>query len=283
MNMSPERWKQIEQLYHAALEQSPQARDIILAKAGPEVGSILLKLLSEPGNGILDQPAWQTPAWYTEDETCLLSPAVGIAPGTILGPYRIESRIGAGGMGEVFRAWDTRLARQVAIKAIRPTQFGGSLETQFLEEARAASALNHPNIITIYDIGSSEGSPYLVMEWIEGKTLRQRLALGTPPVSEVLEIGSRIVDALAAAHEGGILHRDLKPENIMLNAKGQVKVLDFGIARRITPSSTETSELDFHIEPGLVAGTPGYMSPEQARGEKARFSLRSLLVRRSAL
>jgi predicted ATPase len=145
------------------------------------------------------------------------------------------------------------------------------LEARFLEEARAASALNHPNIVTIYDIHTADDRPYLVMEWIDGETLRQKLARGPLAIPELLGMVSQIADALVAAHYNGILHRDLKPENIMLTSEGRVKVLDFGIAKRMTSPDGAAAEAERLTDPGAVIGTPGYMSPEQARGEKLDF------------
>ena len=159
----------------------------------------------------------------------------------------------------------------MAIKAIRAGRSSAGLELRFLGEARAASALNHPNIITIYDVGTLEGQPYIVMEWIEGQTLRQKLAQGPLSIPEVLGIASQILDALAAAHESGIIHRDLKPENIMVNASGRIKVLDFGIAKRMAIPENPTLEFIPGNTFGFVVGTPGYMSPEQARGEQLDF------------
>jgi serine/threonine protein kinase/predicted ATPase/tetratricopeptide (TPR) repeat protein len=267
MSMTPELWKEIEELYHAAVDQGPEIRDSLLANARAEVRSAVRQLLSPEIPDILHRRAWEgettIPAAFPLSST--------IAAGSRLGPYRIETSVGVGGMGEVFRASDTRLARSVAIKAIRAGRSAEGLELRFLEEARAASALNHPNIITIYDIGTVEGQLYIVMEWIEGQTLRQKLAQGPLPVPEVLGIASQILDALAAAHEEGIIHRDLKPENIMVNATGRVKVLDFGIAKRTARPNELTRASDTGNTVGLVVGTPGYMSPEQTRGEKIDF------------
>jgi len=264
MSITPERWKEIEELYHASVDQAPERRDSLLAKTSPEVREIVQRLLSQEHTGILDRPAW-------EAETELLTPSPAIGPGSSLGPYCIEASVGTGGMGEVFRASDTRLARKVAIKAIRAGRSSAGLELRFLGEARAASALNHPNIITIYDVGTLEGQPYIVMEWIEGQTLRQKLAQGPLSIPEVLGIASQILDALAAAHESGIIHRDLKPENIMVNASGRIKVLDFGIAKRMAIPENPTLEFIPGNTFGFVVGTPGYMSPEQARGEQLDF------------
>lgn len=175
-------------------------------------------------------------------------------------------------MGEVYRASDTRLERKVAIKAIRAGRQLREHAWQLLEEARAASALNHPNIITIHDIEVSAGQPFMVMEWIDGQTLRQKLAQGPMSIPELLAVASQVVDALAAAHDRGILHRDLKPENVMITAEGRVKVLDFGIAKRLATAQAPTAPmLGPSPLPGFVLGTPGYMSPEQTRGEKLDF------------
>ena len=264
MSITPERWKEIEELYHASVDQAPEIRESLLEKTSSEVREIVQRLLSQEKTGILDRPAW-------EAETELLTPSPAIGPGSSLGPYCIEACVGTGGMGEVFRASDTRLARKVAIKAIRAGRSSEGLELRFLGEARAASALNHSNIITIYDVGTVEGQPYIVMEWIEGQTLREKLTQGPLSIMEVLGIASQILDALAAAHESGIIHRDLKPENIMVNASGRIKVLDFGIAKRISMPADPTLDFVSRNTLGFVVGTPGYMSPEQARGEPLDF------------
>jgi serine/threonine protein kinase len=171
--------------------------------------------------------------------------------GAQLGPYRIESRIGAGGMGQVYRAVDTRLNRSVAIK-IAQDQFGD----RFGREARAIASLNHPNIATLYDVGPN----YLVMELVDGDTLANRLKRGALPLDHVLRYGVQIADALAAAHAKGIIHRDLKPGNIMLTKTG-VKVLDFGLAKTQTDETLTQSH--------VVMGTPAYMAPEQQQGQEA--------------
>ncbi len=264
MGMTPERWKEIEDLYHAAVDQAAEIQDSLLQKADPEVRALVRQLFSPQSSGLLDRPAWQS-----EETAATTLQVIGL--GASLGPYRIEAKIGAGGMGEVFQASDTRLARKVAIKTIRAGRGSATLEAQFLKEARAASALNHPNIITIHDVGTMDGQLYIVMEWIEGQTLRQKLNQGLLPMDEVLRIATQILDALAAAHEGGFLHRDLKPENIMVTLTGRTKVLDFGLAKRIATASGATLDLVTGDPLGMVVGTPGYMSPEQARGETLDF------------
>src|SRR5512136_313550 len=164
-----------------------------------------------------------------------------IAPGTRLGPYEITALIGAGGMGEVHRARDPRLGRDVAIKVL-PAEFAGDPDRlrRFEQEARAASALNHPNILVVHDIGSHEGAPYLVTELLEGETLRARLMGGVLSPGEVVELAVQVASGLAAAHEKGIVHRDLKPENLFVTRDGHVRILDFGLAKLVeSPSGLE--------------------------------------------
>jgi TolB-like protein/Tfp pilus assembly protein PilF len=189
--------------------------------------------------------------------------------GTRLGPYEILSPLGAGGMGEVYRARDPRLRRDVALKVL-PDELADDAErlARFEREARAASALNHPNIITIYEIGRERGISYIAMELVDGETLRSILFPGPLEAARIAELGGQIADGLAKAHAAGIVHRDLKPENLMVSSDGFVKILDFGIARH-TPLASEGSQgatLTGHTTPGTVLGTVGYMSPEQATG-----------------
>ena len=197
-------------------------------------------------------------------------------PQPSFGHYEVLGPIGAGGMGEVFVARDPRLGRKVAIKMLplRLTTERDTL-TRFTQEARSASALNHPNIVTIHEVGATEGIPYIVMEYVEGQDLRSLINAGPMPVRKALDIAAQIADGLAAAHERGIVHRDLKPENIMLTRDGFVKILDFGLAKIISPSPDSpenTLELDLPgTNPGTILGTVGYMSPEQATGRRLDF------------
>jgi serine/threonine protein kinase len=195
-----------------------------------------------------------------------------ISPDTIIGPYRVVSKIGAGGMGEVYRAHDSRLDREVAIKVL-PADFAADKDRlqRFEQEAKATSALNHPNILTVYDIGEYEGSPFIVAELLDGGELRDRLDEGTIPQRKVTEYAQQIVNGLSAAHEKGIVHRDLKPENLFLTKDDRVKILDFGLAKLRAPkaeaSSSEAETRKAITSPGVVMGTVGYMSPEQVRGQ----------------
>jgi Tol biopolymer transport system component len=197
--------------------------------------------------------------------------------GRSLGQYRITAAIGAGGMGEVYRATDTRLGREVAIKVLpASTAADPERRKRFEQEARSASALNHPNILTVYDIGEAEGTTYLAMELVEGKTLREVLASGEPiPMKRLLDIATQTAEGLARAHASGIVHRDLKPENLMVSRDGYVKILDFGLAKLTEPVSQDASALPTVLpsatEPGTVMGTAGYMSPEQASGQPVDF------------
>src|SRR6266699_328909 len=195
---------------------------------------------------------------------------MALTSGTKLGPYEIQSPLGAGGMGEVYRTRDTRLDREVAIKVL-PVGFARDPERlrRFQQEAQAAAALNHPNILAVHDFGEHEGSPYMVTEFLEGETLRERLRPGTLPVRKATEYAEQVARGLAAAHEKGIVHRDLKPENLFVTRDGLVKILDFGLAKltRPDPGGCESTVADLNsTEPGMLLGTLGYMSPEQVRG-----------------
>src|SRR5271169_591038 len=199
---------------------------------------------------------------------------MALTSGTKLGPYEIQSLLGAGGMGEVYRAHDSRLNRTVAIKVL-PASFSADRDRlqRFAQEARAAAALNHPNILSIFDIGEEQGAPYVVSELLEGETLRERLRNGALPIRRAVDYALQVARGLAAAHDKGIVHRDLKPENLFLTSDGRVKILDFGLAKLTRPEAHDGSgdapTVQVATEAGVVMGTAGYMSPEQVRGKPA--------------
>jgi Tol biopolymer transport system component len=201
---------------------------------------------------------------------------VSLSPGNRLGPYEILAPLGAGGMGEVYRARDTRLGRDVAIKVL-PAQVASDVSRlkRFEKEARAASGLNHPNIVTIYDIGASDSQSWIAMELVEGRTLRELLVGDALPVKRLLPIGTQVAEGLAQAHDAGIVHRDLKPENVMVTKEGRVKILDFGLAKLTGPVSGSDSDSKLPTQtgtsPGVILGTVSYMSPEQAAGQQVDF------------
>jgi tetratricopeptide (TPR) repeat protein/predicted Ser/Thr protein kinase len=245
--MTPERFQQIEQLYHAARERTAEERAALLAHADPELRREVESLLAQhTGGEFLDRSAIQNAPQLLGDPT-----VTGLTAGACLGPYRVERKLGEGGMGEVYRAVDTRLGRAVAVK-IAQKQF---IE-RFEREARAISSLNHPHICTLYDVGPN----YLVMELVEGETIAARLRSGALPVKTALRYASQILAALSEAHEKGIIHRDLKPGNVMI-AKSGVKVLDFGLAKSEQDETVTASH--------MVMGTPAYMAPEQREGKSA--------------
>jgi Tol biopolymer transport system component len=196
---------------------------------------------------------------------------MALTSGTKLGPYEIVSPLGAGGMGEVYRARDTRLGRDVAIKVL-PEALAKDADRlrRFEQEARTIAALNHPNILGIHDIGTYDGAPFLVSECLEGQTLREKLVTGPLPVRRAIEYALGMAQGLAAAHEKGIVHRDLKPENVFVTRDGRIKVLDFGLAKLVRPEENHETAMTLASPatlPGMVMGTIGYMSPEQVRGE----------------
>src|SRR5215210_4523377 len=215
---------------------------------------------------------------------------MSLPSGTRLGPYEIVQAIGSGGMGDVYRARDSRLDRDVAVKVL-PERFARDAEAKmrFEREAKAVAALTHPNILAIHDYGSDGGAAYSVTELLEGETLRRRIIEGPIPWRKAIEIGAAIADGLAAAHAKGIIHRDLKPENIFLTTDGRVKILDFGIAQLVRQESpaegvdpTSMPTAPMKTDPHSIVGTAGYMAPEQLRGEPVDattdiFSLGALL------
>ena len=192
-----------------------------------------------------------------------------LLPGSTVGPYRIDAFLGAGGMGEVYRAWDTRLRRAVALKFLPREYLSDSAALErFQREARAASALSHPNICVVHDIGDFDGRPFIAMEYLDGQTLRAALKGAALPSRQALEYAAQIADGLATAHQRGVVHRDLKPENLWITPEARVKILDFGLAKVAEPvDQAEGATVTLATKPGMVMGTVGYMSPEQLRGQ----------------
>ena len=279
--MISERWRQVQELFDAAVELEPDRRKQFLSAACANDEELLQEVESllagdQRAGRFLEAPALEMAGWSLDTEPS--STAGQLAVGAQLGPYRIIAPLAAGGMGEVYSATDTRLGRMVAVKLL-PRQFAqdGQALKRFQREARAASALNHPNICTLHDIGEREGQPFLVMELLEGRSLKERLAADPVPAGELAALGVQIAGALEAAHSKGIVHRDIKPANIFITARGEAKILDFGLAKlssdpalprggtagSAAPASTEASV----SMPGWTPGTVAYMSPEQARGE----------------
>lgn len=268
--MTPERYGQIVKLYHSLLEIDAAERSTFLAQTcgadealRQELESLLASHLQT--DSFLEAPAIQIAAQILADDRH--RDMVGCS----LGHYEIRALLGAGGMGEVYLAQDTKLDREVAVKLL-PAEVAANLDRmrRFTREAKAASALNHPNIITIHEVGQSDSGEFIVTEFIDGQTLRQQMQGAPMPLGEVLDISTQVARALLAAHAAGIVHRDIKPENIMLRSDGIVKVLDFGIAKLTdelpSDSTISTAPSFINTEPNRILGTASYMSPEQARG-----------------
>lgn len=270
--MTPERWQKIEEVYYAALEARDDQRAAYLKEACAgdsdlrrEVESLLAQ--EKTADPFLETPALEAAArMFSEDSSQSLI-------GRQMGSYQIVSLLGAGGMGEVYEALDTKLGRKVAIK-ILPAAFLNDPErsSRFQREARMLAALNHPNIATIYGFEQSDGVQYLVMELVPGQTLADRLRKGALPSEEALKVAGQIAEGLEAAHEQGVIHRDLKPANVKVTPEGRVKVLDFGLAKVFAdePGAEDDANAPtlsaLPTMPGAIMGTPAYMSPEQARG-----------------
>ncbi len=288
--MDPERWQKIERLCQMALALDPSKREAYLSETCQGDESLqkdveaLLANLTE-AEGFMKDPAMEEAAraLAKEQQDALARDLIGRA----VSHYRIMEKIGQGGMGEVYKAHDERLGRDVAIKVLRE-EYAANPDRlrRFEQEASSASALNHPNIITIHDVGKHEATHYIAMEFVEGKTLRNMLSEGPLPTKKLLQLATQIAEGLAKAHSAGIVHRDLKPENLMVTSDGYVKILDFGLAKLLpqavdygSEDSTLTKEL---TRAGVILGTVGYMSPEQASGRSVdhrsdQFSLGSIL------
>ncbi len=253
-----ERWARVGALFEAALEKTPEQREALIRAANEpldvqnEVRSLLAS--HDTAGEFLSPP----------------TPALPAAPGTLIGPYRVVRVIGQGGMGIVYQAEDTRLQRPVALKLLSPALVGNEVQRERLKlEARAAAALTHPGIATVYALEDIDGQIVMVTEYLEGETLREELSAGRLPLDRALDAALEIARAMAAAHERGIVHRDLKPENILRTKSGTLKVLDFGLAK-FDGAARELISMTL-TEAGLVAGTPPYMAPEQLLGRVTDF------------
>jgi len=265
--MTPERWQQVEEVLQAALDCAPGERSAFLEQAcagDPELQTEASSLVfaHDAAADFIEEPA------MSRDARIILGDHKLKNTGREIGPYKIIDELGSGGMGEVYLAQDLRLNRLVALKVL-PAYFvsDDSRLRRFQREARAASALNHPNILTIHEVGELDGIHFIATEFIDGQTIRELIAAGDLSIADVLDLVGQVASALSAAHAAGIVHRDIKPENIMRRGDGIVKVLDFGIVKLLEHTQPETSTYTrSQTETGAVLGTVGYMSPEQARG-----------------
>lgn len=257
--MTPERWKQVNDLFHAALEQDAGSREAFLRREtahDPELlREVLSLLISHKRSGYLDLPAWAAAADLLVDSDPL-------QPGQIIGKYRIVRSIGSGGMGVVYQAADEVLGRSVALKAL-PAEYAHdrNRRDRLAREAKLAAQINHRAIATVYELLDAEGQYYIASEYVPGITLRRELESGPLPPAHLLGTVCEIASALAAAHAHNIIHRDLKPENIVRREDGQIKVLDFGLARTAATDGAARTATRF-TESGIVVGTPGYIAPE---------------------
>jgi Tol biopolymer transport system component len=267
--VTPERLREIERLFHEARERTPAERDGFLARAcadDPTLRREVESLLAQPPAGLIDAPIGALVVG-------LVSPASVLLTGRRIGVFEVQGLLGVGGMGEVYRARDSRLGREVAIK-ILPRAFKDDPDrlARFEREARVLASLNHPHIGAIYGLEDADDVTALVMELVDGEDLSERVARGALPLDEALPIARQIAEALEAAHEQGIIHRDLKPANIKVRSDGTVKVLDFGLAKALdptgvsSPSVTTSPTLSLATQAGMILGTAAYMAPEQARG-----------------
>jgi len=278
--MSPERWQRVNQLFRDARELAPEERAAFLDAACANDEALRRELLAMLAAAQEDDHQFSAPVWEKAARAMPVAEVAEVAKmqlaaGQRLGHYEVLNHLESGGMGEVYLAQDTRLGRKIVLKLL-PAQFTQDADRlrRFEQEARATSALNHPNILTVHDIGNYEGAPYIVAEWLEGAELRALLLLeaGALPVRTALDYARQIAAGLSAAHEKGIVHRDLKPENLFVTGDGRVKILDFGLAK-LKPQKF-AGGLDSRMpgqerltDAGVIMGTVGYMSPEQVRGE----------------
>jgi serine/threonine protein kinase len=265
--MTPERWREVTDMFHAAVARPSAERSQFLDNAcgGDKTlhAEVVAMLAAHDGAVCAPDVPILADAGY----------GVELEPGGMVGPYEVHSLIGAGGMGRVYRARDSRLDRDVAVKVL-PSVYATDADRlrRFEQEARASGALSHPNLVTVYDVGIDGGCPYLVTELLDGETLRDRVERGAMAAAKACDIGAALARGLAAAHARGVVHRDLKPENAMITRDGRVKIVDFGVAKLRASQSSADCGPDtprVHTQSGVIVGTVGYMAPEQIIGGEA--------------
>src|SRR6185503_13590134 len=268
--MTPERWRQVDEIFHSALACEPGLRTSFLTQACAGDVSLLKEVESlisfhEDSTSFIQKPASDIAAEF------FARGLTRLAEGQMINRYRITGLLGAGGMGEVYLAEDIRLGRRIALKLL-PARFTNDKDRlrRFQQEARTASALNHPNILTVHEIELDGELNYIATEFIDGRTLTQQMAEQPLSLKQTIDVAIQLASALDAAHTAGIVHRDIKPDNVMLRSDGYVKILDFGLAKLTERPASEfdpgAAESAVTTNPGIVLGTPRYMSPEQARG-----------------
>lgn len=274
--MNPARWSQIERIFHGALDQDEASREAYLLEqcgGDEELLNEVRVLLAQPSRTLpIDRPAWQAAgamlaAASAEEESQQqqILPA-DLKEGARIGHYRIERILGSGGMGRVYRAQDTRLNRPVAIKFLSAVATEAAARRRFEQEARTASSLNHPHILTVFEAGEYAGSPYIVSEFVDAGTLRNWMESKKPSWRQIVNLMAGVADGLAAAHAAGILHRDIKPDNILVSSNGYAKLADFGLAKLYAEFRPDEQTGVTNTRPGVIVGTISYMSPEQASG-----------------
>src|SRR5690348_1355505 len=291
--MDSERWKQVDSLLQQALERPAEGRDACLQRAcggdqalEREVHALLAS--HQQAGSFLEKPATEpAPQALATDTSLMDTSAPSLELGTMVGHYCLRMKIGKGGMGEVYRARDTKLQREVALKMLPQAMARDAERMSRLErEAQVLASLNHPNIAAIHGLEEANGIRALVMELVEGETLGEKIVgegsalpreRGALPCQEALPIARQIAEALEYAHERGVMHRDLKPANVKITPEGAVKVLDFGLAKAVAPgfspahpdAAEDPTDISLATRPGMILGTAAYMSPEQAKGQRA--------------